>query len=384
MKYDFDTVIDRRNNGSAKWDVKENELPLSTADMDFRVAPEIIEDLHKVIDHGVYGYHDVTEDWYKAYQSFFLDLHNWKIEKESLFFSTGVVPTLSSSVRALTKIGEGVIILPPVYNIFYNSIRNNFRKIIEVPLLYNEGFYSIDFVGIEEAMKDTNNTMLIFCNPGNPVGRIWTEEEISKLIELGIKYNVRILSDEIHCDITKPGLKYVPFLTVNKAKEIGFAAISPTKCFNLAGTQGSAIVIDNEEIRRLVIRQLNTDECAEPNLIACQAAVSAFNKGRDYLVQCNEYLFKNREHVENFIQANCPKLKVIKGVATYLVWIDISEYGIPSDKFCDDLRKRTGLILNSGAHYGKTGDGFVRLSVSCPRKTLDDGLARLKSFIDSL
>ena len=381
MKYDFDKIVDRRGSESIKWDVNPNELPLSIADMDFMTAPEVIADLKKIIEFGVYGYCEPKDDWYEAYQNFFRDLHCWNIKKDDLFFSTGVVPTLSSSVRALTEAGDKVIVMPPVYNIFYNSIVNNKRVPYEVPLINDNGKYFIDFIKLEIAMKDSKSKLLFFCNPGNPVSRIWNIDEIKKIIILAKKYDVIVLSDEIHCDIARPGKKYVPFLTIEGASEIGFSAISPTKCFNLAGTQGSAIVIENEEIKKKVIRQLNTDECAEPNVIACTAAISAFNKGRDFLKQLNEYLFANRDFAFEYIKKNIPNLDPIYGDATYLLWIDIRKTNLTSEELVKLVREKTGLILNKGSSYGAGGEGFIRMSVAVPRTVLIDALERLKNAL---
>lgn len=378
----FDQKIDRRNTNSYKWDVKEGELPLSIADMDFKTAPEIIDDLRKIIDKGVYGYCQPTKEWFKAYKSFYRDLHGLDIEEDELIFSTGVVPTISSSVRALTDVNDGVIVLPPVYNIFYNSIINNKRRVVEVPLLFDGTSYNIDFASLELEMAKKENRLLIFCNPGNPVSRIWSKEELERLVALARKYSVIILSDEIHGDITRPGKVYCPFFTINGAKEAGFAAISPTKCFNLAGIQTSAIVIKDEKIRTKVVRQLNTDECAEPNVLAIQAAISAFTKGREFLKSLNSYLFENRDFLEKYIKENIPELEVIHGDATYLVWVNIEKTKFLSDEFVEELRKETGLIIASGAHYGKTGEKFIRIAVAVSRDVLIDGLNRLKKFCE--
>ena len=295
MKYDFDEVIDRRHTGSVKWDGPDNELPMWVADMDFKAAPEIIAALHKRVDHGVYGYCGDDPEWYAAYSSYYKAAHDWNIDKGSLLFCTGVVPVLSSSVRKLTEIGDEVVVCPPVYNIFYNSIVNNARVPLEVPLLYDGSEYEIDWDGLEKAFSHPKAKLFILCNPHNPVGKIWSKDELARIAKLAKEHNVIVLSDEIHGEITPLAKPYVPFLTVGEtAKEVGYAAISPTKCFNLAGIQTAAIVIDNPEIRAKVNRQINTDEVAEPNVFATVAAIAAFNEGRAWLSELRRYVFDNR------------------------------------------------------------------------------------------
>jgi len=383
MKYDFDEIVDRRHTGAIKWGVGENELPMWVADMDFKACPEIRKALEERISHGVFGYTVGGEEWYRSYCSFYKDRHGWDIDPEHLLFCLGVVPTLSSSVRALTEIGDEVVLMPPVYNIFYNSIRNNHRIIKEVPLLKEGENYSLDYEGLEKAFASPKCKLCFFCNPGNPVARIFEKEEIAKLIALAKKHHVIILSDEIHGEITRPGKSYVPFLTVPQAEEVGFAAISPTKCFNLAGIHTSAIVIPDEEIRAKVNRQINTDEVAEPNVLSCVASIAAFNNGREWLDEMREYVFANRDFAETFINENIPELRAYHGDATYLLWIDCSKIAVDAKDFLEFLRKETGLFLNVGKAYGKGGESFARMNLATTRKNVLDGLNRLKEGVSS-
>ena len=384
MKYDFDEVIDRRHSGSVKWDGPDNELPMWVADMDFKAAPEIIAALHKRVDHGVYGYCGDDPEWYAAYSSYFKAAHDWNIDKGSLLFCTGVVPVLSSSVRKLTEIGDEVVVCPPVYNIFYNSIVNNARIPLEVPLLYDGSEYEIDWDGLEKAFAHPKAKLFILCNPHNPVGKIWNKDELVRIAELAKKHNVIVLSDEIHGEITPLDKPYVPFLTVGEtAKEVGYAAISPTKCFNLAGIQTAAIVIDNPEIRAKVNRQINTDEVAEPNVFATVAAIAAFNEGRAWLSELRRYVFDNRAFAEKYINENIPGLKAIHGEATYLLWVDC--HGVTDDDvaLASFLREKAALRLSSGNVYGKGGQGFLRINLACPRSLVEEGMKRLKLGVDS-
>lgn len=388
-KYNFDQVIDRRNTDSLKWDFKDDELPMWVADMDFEVSKEIQEALKNRIAHPVYGYTYQSDSWYQAYINFFKERHELTLQKDWILFCTGVVPTISSSVRKLTKPHEHVVVTTPVYNIFFNSIVNNDRIPLEVPLLVkkdentNEDKYYFDFEKLEEAFKQDDVSLFILCNPQNPVGRIWTKEELDKVGKLAYKYNVTVLSDEIHCEITRPGFDYVPFIKANDInKDICVMAISVTKSFNLAGIQTSAIVIPNEDLRKKVNRQINTDEVAEPNIFACVAAIAALNDSRDWLDEMRRVVFRNREIVEKYIQNEIDDLKVIKGDATYLVWIDTSKICKKSTDFVKFLKEQTGLIVSDGSVYGKTGESYFRLNVACPLDTLNDGLKRLKKGVE--
>ncbi len=383
-KYDFDKVVDRRNTDSIKWDFEDGMLPMWVADMDFEVATEIQEALKKRISHPVYGYTYPSDKWYESYINFFKERHDLKIEKDWLLFCTGVVPTISSSVRKLTKPKEQVVITTPVYNIFFNSIINNDRIPLEVPLIKKEDDqYYFDFDNLEEAFKRDDVSLFILCNPQNPVGRIWSKEELDKVGKLAKKYNVTVLSDEIHCEITRPNKEYTPFIKANDInKDVCVMAISVTKTFNLAGIQTSAIVIPNEELRKKVNRQINTDEVAEPNIFSCVAAIAALNEGKEWLDEMREVVFRNRDIVEEFIQKEIKELKVIKGDATYLLWIDTSRLCDKSSEFVQFLKEKTGLIVSDGYVYGKTGENYFRLNVACPLKTLNDGLIRLKKGVE--
>lgn len=384
MKFDFDKINDRRNTCSSKWNVKDNELPLTIADMDFETAPAIKNAIIKRAESGIYGYTEPGEDWYEAYVSFYKRRHNFTIDKDWLLFSTGVVPTISSSVRKLTKEGDYVVVTPPVYNIFYNSIVNNGRKPLEVPLLEKDGHYDIDFTGLEKAFSEERATLFILCNPHNPVGRIWNADELKRIGELAKKHNVIVLSDEIHAEITRPSLSYVPFLSINNLnKEVGFAAISVTKAFNLAGIQTSAIIVPDPKLRALINRQINTDEVAEGNVFSYLSSVTALNEGEEWLDEMREYVFSNRDFVEGYIRKEIPLLKTIKADATYLLWLDIRDLTSESAGFAEFLRNETGLLLSKGDVYGATGKGFLRMNLAYPRSVLLDALNRLQNGVEA-
>lgn len=379
---DFDELIDRRNTGSIKWDVDENELPMWVADMDFKAPPCVIDALKKRVEHGVFGYCEPNEQWRNAYVSFYRDLFDWNIDPKDLIFCLGVVAVCSSSVRALTETGDQVVVLTPVYNIFFNSIVNSHRVPVQVPLLYKEGVYSLDYEGIEKAFANPKTKLCIFCNPHNPVGKIYSKEELSKLASLARKHNVLILSDEIHGPVSIPGKRYVPFLSVEGAEDVVYSAFSPTKAFNLAGIHTAAIAIPNPDIRKRVERQINTDEVAEPNVFSCVASIAALNEGRGWLKDLNAYVAGNRAYAMAFIQKEIPSLRPIVGEATYLFWVDANGICGDGKKLAGFLREKTGLFVSAGEPYGKGGEGFLRINLAAPRKRVEDGLSRLKKGIE--
>lgn len=381
MKYDFDTPINRRNTNSLKWDISENELPMWVADMDFQTAPEIREAIAKRADHGVFGYTNVPDAWYEAYIAWWKNRHGFQMKKEWLMFCTGVVPAISSIVRKMTTVGENVLIQTPVYNIFFNSIVNNGRNVLQSPLKYDGTGYHIDFADLEEKLSNPQTTMMILCNPHNPVGKIWNRETLEKIGELCWKHHVLVLSDEIHCDLTAPGSAYIPFASVSEiCRKNSITCVAPTKAFNIAGLQTAAVVVPDETLRHKVNRGLNTDEVAEPNVFAVEAAVAAFTKGESWLEQLRAYIYENRQCVQAFLEKELPQIKLVSENATYLLWLDCSEVseGKDTSEFADFLREKTGLYVSAGEQYGRGGELFLRMNIACPRENVKDGLQRLK------
>ena len=385
MTYDFDTVIKRYGTDSIKWNVREDELPMWVADMDFRTAPKIIEAVKARAEHGVFGYMADCPEWYDAYINWWKDRHGFEMQKSWLMFATGVIPIISSAVRKLTTPGEKVLIQTPVYNVFNNCIVNNGCTVADNPLIYEHGEYRMDFDDLEEKLSDSQVTLMILCNPHNPIGKIWDAASLERVGELCAKYNVTVISDEIHCDITTPGFSYVPFASVSeKCRDNCIMCVAPTKAFNLAGMKSAAACVPNPSLKHKIWRAINTDEVAEPNSFAVISAVTAFNECGDWLDELCEYIEGNRQRVMSFIGHEMPELIVVPGNATYLLWIDISRLGRTSHDVASHLRATTGLYLTEGIHYGRDGDGFLRLNIACPRVTLEDGLERLKKGIISL
>lgn len=379
MKYDFDTPVSRRNTGSLKWDVGEKELPMWVADMDFRTAPEIQDAILQRANHGVFGYSVIPDEWYQSYMNWWKIRHNFSMEKDWLIFCTGVVPAISSIVRKITSPAEKVVIQTPVYNIFFNSIINNGRQVLENPLKYDGNTYEIDFEDLEQKLSDPQTALMILCNPHNPVGKIWDKETLARIGELCWKYHVPVISDEIHCDLTDPGRFYVPFASVSKkCSQNSITCLAPTKTFNLAGLQTAAVVIPSGQLRHKVWRGLNTDEVAEPNAFAVTAAVAAFTRGANWLDALKEYLFTNKQIVKEFLEKELPQIKLVSSEATYLLWLDCGKQSENAAELTRLIRENTGLYLSEGGQFGGNGAQFVRMNIACPKETLKDGLERLK------
>ena len=330
----------------------------------------------------MFGYQIVPDEWYKAIIKWWRTRHRFKIDKTWLCFATGVVPAVTCSIKRLTNVGDNVVVLTPVYDIFFHSIENTGRHTLECPLVYKYKKYSIDFEDLERKLSDENTTLLILCNPHNPVGKVWSRQELAQIGELCAKYGVTVLSDEIHCDLTEPGTNYVPFASVSEVcKDISVTAISASKAFNIAGLQSAAVFVPNQRLRNTVVHGLNSDEVAEPNAFACEATIAAFNEGGEWLDELREYISQNRKIVGEFLTKNLPKLKLVSQNATYLLWIDCSAVTNDAQKLCDFIREKTGLYLSCGTKYRGNGNYFIRLNVACPKKTLLDGLNRLKQGI---
>lgn len=385
VTYHFDEIIDRRNTNSLKWDVEEKELPMWVADMDFQTAPEIREAIEKRAAHGVFGYSIIPEEWQQAYVDWWKLRHHFTMEKDWLIFCTGVIPAISSTVRKLTTPAEKVVVMTPVYNIFFNSIYNNGRNVLENKLIYEEDGYHIDFEDLEEKLSDPQTSLLIFCNPQNPGGKIWDRETIARVGELCDKYHVLVISDEIHCDLTDPGKEYVPYASVSEiCRNQCIMCIAPTKTFNIAGMQTAAVAVPNPVIRHKVWRALNTDEVAEPNAFAVDVAVAAFTKGGNWLDELRSYIKENKTTVIEYVKEQIPQLKVVPSDATYLLWLDCRDLGSSASQAAERIREATGLYLSAGEQFGKGGEDFLRMNIACPRARVVEGLERLKKGVEIL
>ena len=321
----------------------------------------------------------MPDTWSQSYVNWWDKRHHITLNPDKLIFTTGVVPAISSAVRKLTTPAENVLVQTPTYNIFFNSIRNNGRNIVENHLLYDGREYHIDWETLERQLADPQTSLLILCNPHNPIGKIWDKETLARIGALCAENDVTVFSDEIHCDITAPGKEYVPFASVNEqCRQISVTAIAPTKTFNLAGIQSAAVYAENKALHHKMWRRLNTDEVAEPNAFAMCATIAAFTCGADWLDELRVYIEENKKYVTDFIAREIPQMKVVPSEATYLMWLDCQAYTKDSNKLYAFIRKESGLYLASGREYGTNGDGFLRLNVATTRKNVEDGMERLK------
>ena len=363
--------------------------------MDFQTAPCIREVLAARVKHGIFGYSIIPDEWADAYVNWWGSRHGFAIDRDWLVFCTGVIPAISTAVRKLTTPAENVVVQTPVYNIFFNSIYNNGRNILESPLKYDGEGYAMDFEDLEAKLADPQTSLMILCNPQNPAGKIWDKETLAHVGELCAKYGVTVISDEIHCDLTDPGKEYVPFATASDTcRDISVTCIAPTKTFNIAGIQTAAIVVPNKFLRHKMWRGLNTDEVAEPNAFAVDAAIAAFTNGGEWLDSLRQYLYENKQYVRKFIAEKVPGIKVVYSEATYLLWLDCSGIcGVAGVCAGEDgnakalskfIRKNTGLYMSPGLSYGKNGKSFIRLNIACPRSTVEEGMRRLAEGVSAV
>lgn len=385
--YDFDTIIPRRGTGAIKWDARppfeadtEGVIPLWVADMDFKAAPFIIDALRKRVDHGVFGYVCVPGSYYEAVCHWFSGRHGWKVEKDWIIYTTGVVPALSAAVKALSKPGEKVILQSPVYNCFFSSVRNNGCEILDVPLLYHDGTYSYDFDGLERACADPAAKVMLLCNPHNPAGRVWTREELARVGDIARRHGVTVVSDEIHCEIVMPGFTYTPFASVSPENQACCVTLcSPSKSFNTASLQIANIITPNPEWRKLIDKAINVNEICDVNPFGVLALEAEYSpEGAKWLEELNQYIYDNylllREKLSDWT--------VCKLEGTYLPWVDVSSLGLPTEKIEEELLRNYKVWVNAGAMYGT--EGFIRINVACPRAMLAEGLDRVSRGLAAL
>lgn len=386
MKYNFESIIDRKNTNSLKWDLFDDEYPMWVADMDFYAAPLIYESVNRKANHGVYAYSFVNEDVYDSY------INWWKkygldMKKEQLLFATGVMHSITSIIRAFTEIGDNVLIQTPVYHDFFYVILDNGRNVVENPLIYNpdsddvETAYVIDFDDLEEKFKDPKTKLMLLCNPHNPVGKIWEKEDLERIALLAKKYDVIVVSDEIHCDLTDPGLEYVPFASLDDdLSKNSITCISPSKTFNIAGLQSSAVFTQNKDIYDVLEKQLSIDCFNHPNVFSIDATIAAY-KSEDWLNELREVLFNNKMIVKEFLEENIPEIRLVPANATYLLWLDCSKLNTDSNTLSEFLREEVGLFLSPGVQFGQNGDNFLRMNIACPEQLLVEGLNALKEGV---
>lgn len=380
-KYDFDTVVPRRGTNSYKWDTPEQEgvLPMWVADMDFRTAPCIVEALQRRVSHGVFGYTRVPAAYYDAVTDWFARRHGWRIDPHWILYTTGVVPVLSAVIKALTVPGDRVIVQTPAYNCFYSSIRNNGCELLANRLRYEGGAYTIDFDDLETKASDPKAKLLLLCNPHNPVGRVWTREELRRLGEICLRHGVRVVADEIHCELTYEGHDYTPFASLSDDFLHGSVTCnSPSKAFNLAGMQIANIVSADADVRTGIDRAINDNEVCDVNPFGVESLMAAYDRGEEWLDRLREYLADNYRMLCGFFAEYLPQYPVLPLEGTYLVWIDCRTTGVSSEQIAARLLAEAKLMISPGTIYGPGGEDFIRLNIACPRSLLEEGLLRLR------
>ena len=383
MEYDFSISTDRRGTDSYKWDSapEADIIPLWVADMDFETFPAITEALQRRVAHGIFGYTRVPEAYYEAVCRWFKKRHGWHINREDIIYTSGVVPAVSAVIKALTLPGDQVIVQGPVYNCFFSSIRNNGCEMVSNSLIYNkeELRYEIDFDDLERKLKHERARLMLLCNPHNPGGRVWTRDELTRVAELCRKYGVRVVSDEIHCELTLYDNEYVPFGSLpDELSRDSITCCSPSKAFNTAGLQIANIVCRDAEVRNRIDRAININEVCDVNpfgVIALQAAYS--DEGYEWLTQLRKYISANYDLLLERFARELPKCKVMRMEGTYLAWIDCSELHIPSDEIEKMLMHENKVWVNAGSMYGAEGAAFIRINMACTSELLNEGITRI-------
>lgn len=379
--FDFDTVINRRGTNSYKWDIvkEEDVIPLWVADMDFKAAPAILEALKKRVEHGVFGYTLVPDSYYEAIINWFARRHNWQIDRSWIIYTTGVVPAVSCAIKALTLPGEKVLIQTPDYNCFFSSIKNNGCEVAENELVRRGDSYEVDFEDFERQCADEKTTVFLLCNPHNPAGRVWTKEELERMNDICLTHGVRVISDEIHCELVMPGHRFTPFAAISDAcRDNSVVLNSPTKAFNIAGLQIANIICADPAMRRRIDRAVNINEVCDVNPFGVVALQAAYNESEEWLDSLNYYIWGNYLALKEFIAKELPRLEVTRLEGTYLAWVDIKATGLTSDEAYGKLMKEGRVYVNSGTMYGRrAGEGYLRINLACPRATLLEGMKRM-------
>ncbi len=385
MKYDFDKPTTRRGTHCVKWDTAASDdvIPMWIADMDFEVAPAIVKAVVERAKQGIYGYTLVEDDYYEAVISWFQRRHQWTIHRDEILYTTGVVPGVSVAIKALTMPGEQVVMLSPDYNCFFSSIRNNGCQVSESVLLRQGDSFVIDWDDLERRCAEEKTTVMLLCNPHNPTGRVWTKEELAHINDICLRHGVKIVSDEIHCELVMPSHRYQPFAAVSEACRQNCVVLnSPSKSFNIAGLQTANIVCANPEWRRRLVRAININEVCDLNPFGNVALMAAYNDSEDWIDQLNAYIWDNYQLLCQFVETHIPQWKVCRMEGTYLPWIDVTAGGEETEALCQRLLDKARVWLNPGTMYGlESGRGYVRINLACQRKRLEEALERISKNI---
>ncbi|NDI36160.1 MalY/PatB family protein [Chengkuizengella sediminis] len=385
MRKYFDETIDRNRTFSYKWDERkrffdsDEVLPMWVADMDFRSPKPVVDALIKRAEHGVYGYSSSPNSYDEAVVSWLEQRHRWKIEKEWLSYSPGVMPTIGFLISCLTEPGDKVVLQSPVYYPFFDVINRSGRVIVDNALILEDNTYKMDLDKLEYQL-DSSVKMLLLCSPHNPVGRVWTKDELVRLGEICIKHNIIIVADEIHADLVFKQSKHIPLATISEElAQQTITCIAPSKTFNIAGLQASSVIISNADLRLKFRKEISRYSLNMMNTFGRVAAEASYKQGGEWLDQCIDYIYDNNQYVKQYVETNMPLIKVIQSEGTYLVWLDCRKLGMNGQELREFMLKKAKVALSDGFIFGENGDGFTRMNIGCPREMLVEGLERIKS-----
>lgn len=391
IKYDFDKITNRTNTACLKYDFAVERghaadvLPFWVADMDFPGPKEVIDELVLRSQHGIFGYTDVKKDYVDVLMEWFKNRHDWQPKDDSLVVTPGVVYAICSAVRSLTEPGDAVLIQRPVYYPFSLAIKQNKRRLINNPLLLKDGHYEIDFEDFEKKIVENKVKLFILCSPHNPVGRVWSRDELEKIGTICLKHHVVVVADEIHEEFVRPGNKHSVFASIKpEFAEIAITCTAPSKSFNLAGLQISNIFIENKDIKKRFTSEMYASGYSQPNALGLFAAKAAYQHGGEWLDQLTSYLEANLQKTKAFLQDELPLVKLIEPEGTYLIWLDFSAYGLSDEKINKIIKEKAKLWLDEGEIFGPEGQGFQRINTACPWATLEKGLLQLKTAFAAL
>lgn len=388
MPVDFDTVPNRRGTNCFKYDfaremgMPEDVLPLWVADMDFPTAPAVLERLHALAEHGIFGYTGVKDAYFSAVHNWYAQRFSWETQRSWLVTTPGVVFAIAIAIRAFTQKGDAILIQQPVYYPFANKVTENDRQLVVNPLVLKNGRYEMDFADMERKIVDYHVKMLLLCSPHNPVGRVWTKEELLRVGEICQKHGVLVVSDEIHADFTYAGHTHRVFTSVkSEFADFTITCTAPSKTFNLAGLQNSNIFIPNRQLRHAYKKELSACGCGGTNCMGMAACQAAYEAGADWLEQLKQYLAGNLAYIRQFLREKLPDIALIEPEGTYLVWLDLRKLGLTEQQQRQLIVQDAKLWLDTGTLFGQGGEGFERINIACPRTTIEQAMQRLEHAV---
>ena len=386
----FDEIIDRKDTKCYKWDYnkeifgKEDLLSMWVADMDFKAPVEVLEILRKRADHGIFGYTGLTDSYYDSIINWMKERFNWKINKEWIVTTPGIVPAINFAIQTFTAVNDKILVQTPVYYPFFTSIKNNDRALVVSQLRLVDDHYEMDFADLEKKLSD-NVEMMILCSPHNPVSRVWKFDELQRVSELCLKYNVLLISDEIHSDLIFSSNKHIPIPTISKdIANNSLTMFAPSKTFNVAGLSLSYVIIPNKKIRLKFQKTLQNLGLHGGNIFGIEALEASYRHGQKWLEELLIYIEDNYTFVQHYLQNNIPRLKAVKMEGTYLLWLDCRELGLSQKELVSFIINKAGLAFNDGSKFGMGGKGFMRMNLGCSRKVIEQALNKLESAANNI